>query len=83
MLPRPDETRALGANPSGALKSATREALMKGKSQYSWPPRPTCTNQFRSADFDIANIIFFLTKRANLMSGATTLSIVTLKHNDI
>jgi hypothetical protein len=33
------------------------EVLMNGKAYYSWPPY---TNQFRSAAFYIANIIYFL-----------------------
>ncbi len=37
--------------------SHTKEPLLKGKDQYSWPP---CTNYFRSAAFDKVNIIYFL-----------------------
>jgi hypothetical protein len=33
-----------------------KEPLLKGKSQYIWPP---CTNLFRSAAFDIENVISF------------------------
>jgi hypothetical protein len=36
----------------------TKEPLLKGKAQYNRPP---CTNWFRSAAFDIANIIHFFT----------------------
>ncbi len=32
----------------------TKEVLLKGKAQYSWPP---CTNQFWSSPFYIENII--------------------------
>ena len=39
------------------LLPSTREALLKGKVQYSWP---LCTNLFRSAPFYIENIIFIL-----------------------
>ncbi len=42
----------------------TKEALLKGKAQYSWPP---CTNSFRSASFDIANIIYYFTKQAPII----------------
>jgi hypothetical protein len=44
----------------------TKEPLLKGKAQYSWPPY---TNLSRSADFDIANITYFFTKQATLMRG--------------
>jgi hypothetical protein len=40
--------------------------------QYSWPP---CTNLFRSAAFDIANIIYFFTKQATLMRRSTVLNL--------
>ncbi len=36
-----------------------RETLLKGKAQCSWPPR---TNYFRSASFEIENIVYFATK---------------------
>ncbi len=35
----------------------SREPLLKGEIQYSWPPR---TNKFRPVTFDNANIIYFL-----------------------
>ncbi len=38
--------------------------LLKGKDQYSWP---SCTNKFRSAVFDNANITYFLQKNYILM----------------
>ncbi len=41
----------------------SRESLLKGKDQYSWPP---CTNKLRSAVFDNANIIYNFTKEAKL-----------------
>ncbi len=37
----------------------TREALLKGKAQYSWPP---CPNWFVSAYFYIENIIYLFYK---------------------
>jgi len=43
--------------------SLIREPLLKGKVQYSWPPS---TNSFRSAAFDLANIIHIFTKQATL-----------------
>ncbi len=49
-----------------------REPLLKGKAQYSWPPR---INSFRLAAFDIENIIYFLTKQASLMRMSTVLSL--------
>ncbi len=39
------------------------EILLKGKARYSSPP---CTDWFRSAAFDIENIIYFFTKPATL-----------------
>ncbi len=48
-----------------------REALLKWKAQYSWPP---CTNQFRSTAFDHSNIIYFFTKQASSMRRSTVLS---------
>jgi hypothetical protein len=41
------------------VNSLIKEYLLKGKAQHSWP---SCTNWFRSAAFDNANIIYFLTK---------------------
>jgi len=38
---------------------SSREALLKGKTQYSWPPG---TNYLRLAAFNIANNIFFYDK---------------------
>jgi len=54
--------------------SVGREVLLKGKSQYGWPP---CINQFRSAPFYIENIInlFYNTKQATLMRRSTVLSL--------
>jgi len=40
-----------------------REVLLKGKTQYGWPP---CTNQFRSAPFYIENIINLFYKTSYL-----------------
>jgi hypothetical protein len=50
----------------------TRETLLKGKVQYSWPPY---TTYFRSAAFDVANITYFFTKQASLMRRSTLLSL--------
>ena len=46
-------------------QSKTKEAIKKWKCQYSWPP---CTNQFRSVAFGNANIVYFSTYQASLMS---------------
>jgi len=45
------------------LESFTREVLLEGKAQYAWPP---CTNQFRSAPFNIETIINLFYKQSNL-----------------
>ncbi len=45
--------------------------LLKGKTQYSWPP---CTNQFRLAALDIGKIIYIFTKQATLTRRSTVLS---------
>ncbi len=44
---------------SGGYNCNTREHKLKGKAQYSLPP---CACRFRSAAFDIENIIYFLSK---------------------
>jgi hypothetical protein len=44
----------------------------RGRLSTVWPP---CTNQFRSAPFDIENIIYFLTKNAALLRRSTVLSL--------
>jgi hypothetical protein len=50
-----------------------REALLKGKAQYTQPP---CTNRFGSATFDNANIIvYFNTKQASLKRSSIVLSL--------
>ncbi len=41
----------------------SREVLLKGKDQYSWPP---CTNKFRSAPFNIEKIINIFYKTSYL-----------------
>jgi hypothetical protein len=46
------------------------EPLLKGKIQYNWPP---CTNLFKTAVFNIANTIYFLTSQAILMRRSTVL----------
>jgi hypothetical protein len=38
------------------MKDKTREALLKGKAQYQWPPY---TKNFRSAPFYTENFIYF------------------------
>jgi len=43
----------------------TKESLLKGKAQYSWPPAVTST-KFRSTASDTANIIYFLYKTSYL-----------------
>ncbi len=52
-------------------KIKNRESLLKGKDQYRWPP---CTNLFRSAPFDNANVYFF-TKQATLMRRSTVFNL--------
>jgi hypothetical protein len=54
------------------VENSTREPLLKGKTQYNWPPY---TNKFRLAAFAIENIIYFLTKRATLMRRSAVLSL--------
>ncbi len=39
------------------------------------PPSLPCTNKFKSFDFKIANITYFLTKQATLMRRSTVLSL--------
>ncbi len=58
---RSKKFKLLSYRASGGLlvNSLIKEYQLKGKAQYSWPP---CTNWFRSAAFDNANIIYFLTK---------------------
>ena len=55
----------LEANLYVALKQMnfTRETLLNGKAQYSWPP---CTNLSRSATFYIENIIYIINKTGYL-----------------
>ena len=47
---------------------STREPLLKGKAQHCWFP---CTNLFRSAAFDIANLIYIFTKQPTLEMNCT------------
>jgi hypothetical protein len=49
-----------------------RETLQKGKVHYSFLPY---ANLFRSVAFDIAIIIYFLTKQATFMKRLTVLSL--------
>ncbi len=42
----------------------TRELLLKGNSQYNWPP---CTNKFRSLCFILSILFTFCTKQVTLM----------------
>ncbi len=60
--------------------TVTREPFLEGKAQYSWPP---CTNQFRSAAFDIKNIINFFTKHSALTWRWTTESFPLVSIQDI
>jgi hypothetical protein len=46
----------------------SREPLLKGKIQYSWPPR---ANKFRPVTFDNANTIYFFTTQGTLMRRST------------
>ena len=48
------------------------EPILKEKAHYSWPPE---TSLLRATSFDIANIIYFFTKQANLMRRSTILSV--------
>jgi hypothetical protein len=45
-------------------KSYSRELLLKGMAQYSWP---SCTNLFRSATLDIANMLYFSKKKTSYL----------------
>jgi hypothetical protein len=56
-----------------------REALLKGKAQYSWPP---CTNYFGLAHFDIENIIYLYIKQAYIWDDIS-LKISNVKLNII
>ncbi len=57
--------------PTTIVMTVNREPLMKGKAQYSWPPR---TNLFRLTAFENASIIYFATKQTSLMRRPTVLS---------
>ncbi len=46
--------------------SETREALLKGKDQYRWPPY---TNKFRSVAFYIRNIIYLIQNKVSYRGG--------------
>jgi hypothetical protein len=52
--------------------SSTREALLKRKYQYGWPP---CTYLFRSAAFQTETKFSFFTKQPILMRRSTVLSL--------
>jgi hypothetical protein len=68
----PPPTRRWRSGRKRELVRGSREALLKGKAQHSWPP---CTNKFRLTSFDIANIIYFFTIQAILMRGSTIQSL--------
>ncbi len=55
-----------------SCKWTTRESLLKGKDQYSWPP---CTNQFRLASFLAVTMFFSFTKQPTLMRTSNVLSL--------
>ncbi len=65
-----------GLGPCGRVSNqglaSTREVLLKGKAQYSWPP---CINQFRSAPFILKILLTSSTKQATLMGRSTVLSL--------
>ncbi len=42
----------------------TKEPLLKGKAQYSWPP---CTNLFRFVSFEFACIIYSFAKQVTFV----------------
>ncbi len=46
-----------------AFVGSTKETLLKGKVQYTWPP---CTNLYKSAHFYIKNIIYIFNKTSYL-----------------
>ncbi len=50
----------------------SRDISLKGQAQYNIP---SCTNQFRPAAFDNANIINYFIKTANLIRRSTVLSL--------
>ncbi len=52
--------------------SSTREVLLKGKAQYSWPP---CTKWFNQLLFILQILFTFFTKQATLMRRSTVLSL--------
>jgi hypothetical protein len=62
------KTRSMGVG----AKSRNREVLLKGKTQYSWPP---CTSLFRWAPFKLKIMFMFLTKQATLMRRSTVQSL--------
>jgi hypothetical protein len=57
------------------MMTLSREALLKGKARYKWPP---CTNWFRSATFDVEKLFAFSTKQATLIRRSTVLSLPLL-----
>ncbi len=54
------------------LECSAREALLKGKAQYGWPP---WTNLIRSAAFYVENITCPFTKQATLIRRSTVMSL--------
>jgi len=61
-----------------SCKCICREVILKGKTQYSWPP---CTNEFKSSHFYIENIFSFFTKQATLLRRSTVLSLSISKYS--
>jgi hypothetical protein len=57
--------------PLHSCKSLTRESLLKGTNQYSWPP---CSSSFSLATFDTETLFFFISKQTILMRRSTVLS---------
>ncbi len=55
-----------------------REPLLKGKPKYHWPP---CTNKYRWAAFDIANIIY-KTRNPNWRGKLSTIDLLVLTSTD-
>ncbi len=57
---------------SHTILTKAKELSRKGKAQYCRPP---CTNLFRSAAFDFANILDYLIKQVPIMRRSTVLSL--------
>ncbi len=65
------------------MQVQTRESLLKGEAQCNWP---AWTNYFRSANFDVANISYFLYKttylneEVNRTEPSTSVNSLTVLH---